>query len=107
MTTPPFADFAPPVRPQDAQRRAITAAYRRPEPECLAPLIEAATLPDAIRTAATVTATELVTALRAKHKGTGVEGLVQEYALSSQEGVALMCLAEALLRIPDTATRDA
>ncbi len=46
-------------------------------------------------------------ALRAKHKGTGVEGLVQEYSLSSQEGVALMCLAEALLRIPDTATRDA
>ncbi len=37
----------------------------------------------------------------------GVEGLIQEYALSSQEGVALMCLAEALLRIPDRATRDA
>jgi RHH-type proline utilization regulon transcriptional repressor/proline dehydrogenase/delta 1-pyrroline-5-carboxylate dehydrogenase len=33
--------------------------------------------------------------------------LLQEYALSSQEGVALMCLAEALLRIPDAATRDA
>ena len=32
---------------------------------------------------------------------------MQEYALSSQEGVALMCLAEALLRIPDAATRDA
>ena len=32
---------------------------------------------------------------------------MQEYALSSQEGVALMCLAEALLRIPDDATRDA
>ena len=36
-----------------------------------------------------------------------VQGLLQEYSLSSQEGVALMCLAEALLRIPDTATRDA
>ena len=36
-----------------------------------------------------------------------VEALLQEYALSSQEGVALMCLAEALLRIPDAATRDA
>lgn len=36
-----------------------------------------------------------------------VQGLLQEYALSSQEGVALMCLAEALLRIPDIATRDA
>src|SRR6202021_2398589 len=36
-----------------------------------------------------------------------VQGLMREYALSSQEGVALMCLAEALLRIPDSATRDA
>lgn len=34
-------------------------------------------------------------------------GLLQEFSLSSQEGVALMCLAEALLRIPDKATRDA
>ncbi|MGB4358613.1 MAG: trifunctional transcriptional regulator/proline dehydrogenase/L-glutamate gamma-semialdehyde dehydrogenase, partial [Limnohabitans sp.] len=36
-----------------------------------------------------------------------VQSLMQEYALSSEEGVALMCLAEALLRIPDAATRDA
>ncbi len=36
-----------------------------------------------------------------------VQGLIQEFSLSSQEGVALMCLAEALLRIPDAATRDA
>ena len=107
FAAPAFTDFAPPIRPQDDLRRAITAAYRRSEVECLAPLLDAATLPDAIRRDATATATALVTALRAKHKGTGVEGLVQEYALSSQEGVALMCLAEALLRIPDTATRDA
>jgi RHH-type proline utilization regulon transcriptional repressor/proline dehydrogenase/delta 1-pyrroline-5-carboxylate dehydrogenase len=104
---PPFADFAPPIRAQSALRQAITAAYRRSEPECLAPLLDAATLPDDVRAATAATATALVTALRAKHKGTGVEGLVQEYALSSQEGVALMCLAEALLRIPDVATRDA
>ncbi len=36
-----------------------------------------------------------------------VQSLLQEFSLSSQEGVALMCLAEALLRIPDKATRDA
>lgn len=107
VTRQPFADFAPPIRQQDPLRQAITAAYRRSEPECLAPLLDAATLPDAVRESAAATATALVSALRAKHKGTGVEGLVQEYALSSQEGVALMCLAEALLRIPDTATRDA
>ncbi|PZU80242.1 MAG: trifunctional transcriptional regulator/proline dehydrogenase/L-glutamate gamma-semialdehyde dehydrogenase [Sphingomonas sp.] len=105
--TPLFAAFAPPVRQPTALRAAITAAYRRPEGEAMAPLLDEATLPDAVREAAARTATALVTALRAKHKGNGVEGLVQEYALSSQEGVALMCLAEALLRIPDTATRDA
>ena len=103
----PFADFAPPVRPQSTLRQAITAAYRRPETEALPALIEAATLDAATRAAAAKTARKLIEALRAKHKGSGVEGLVQEYSLSSQEGVALMCLAEALLRIPDTATRDA
>jgi RHH-type proline utilization regulon transcriptional repressor/proline dehydrogenase/delta 1-pyrroline-5-carboxylate dehydrogenase len=102
-----FADFAPPLSEQTPLRRAITAAYRLPEQECLAPLLDQATLPDQARRAAQVTATTLISALRAKHKGTGVEGLVQEYALSSQEGVALMCLAEALLRIPDAETRDA
>ncbi|MGH6762347.1 MAG: trifunctional transcriptional regulator/proline dehydrogenase/L-glutamate gamma-semialdehyde dehydrogenase [Phyllobacterium sp.] len=104
---PPFAEFAPPIRPQNALRQQITAAYRRSETECLPPLVEAATLPKETRDAAAATARKLIEALRAKHKGTGVEGLVQEYSLSSQEGVALMCLAEALLRIPDTATRDA
>lgn len=103
----PFAAFAPPIRTATPLRAAITAAYRRPEPECLPPLVEQATLAEGTRQAARATATALITALRAKHKGTGVEGLVQEYALSSQEGVALMCLAEALLRIPDNDTRDA
>jgi RHH-type transcriptional regulator, proline utilization regulon repressor / proline dehydrogenase / delta 1-pyrroline-5-carboxylate dehydrogenase len=35
-----------------------------------------------------------------------IDAFLQEYALSSEEGVVLMCLAEALLRIPDTATAD-
>ncbi|WP_051320991.1 trifunctional transcriptional regulator/proline dehydrogenase/L-glutamate gamma-semialdehyde dehydrogenase [Rhizobium mesoamericanum] len=103
----PFEGFAPAVRPQSDLRRAITAAYRTPETVCVPHLLEAATLPDKVRLGAATTARKLIEALRAKHKGTGVEGLVHEYSLSSQEGVALMCLAEALLRIPDTATRDA
>ncbi len=102
-----FTDFAPPIREQSALRRAITAATVRAEPDCVAALLDQATLPEAKAVAARDTAARLITALRAKHKGTGVEGLVQEYALSSQEGVALMCLAEALLRIPDDETRDA
>ncbi|KHK93675.1 trifunctional transcriptional regulator/proline dehydrogenase/L-glutamate gamma-semialdehyde dehydrogenase [Novosphingobium malaysiense] len=104
---PPFAAFSPAIRDLSPLRRAIAGARRRNEAECLAPLLEAASLPAPERDAIRQTAAELVTALRAERKGSGVEGLVQEYALSSEEGVALMCLAEALLRIPDAATRDA
>jgi len=102
-----FSAFAPPIRPPSANRRAITAAYRRDEATALAPLIDAASLDGATKAAIRQTAYDLVSTLRANHKGSGVEGLVQEYSLSSEEGVALMCLAEALLRIPDHATRDA
>jgi RHH-type proline utilization regulon transcriptional repressor/proline dehydrogenase/delta 1-pyrroline-5-carboxylate dehydrogenase len=103
----PFAEFAGPVPPPSPLRAAITAAYRRPEPDCLPPLIAAATLPAPVVHDARTLATRLVEALRAKGTRGTVEGLIREYALSTQEGVALMCLAEALLRIPDIATRDA
>ncbi|WP_170865909.1 trifunctional transcriptional regulator/proline dehydrogenase/L-glutamate gamma-semialdehyde dehydrogenase [Rhizobium sp. NFR03] len=103
----PFEAFAPPLAAPTPLRAAVTRAYRQPETSCVAALLEQATLPDDMRMQAAKTARGLITALRAKHKGSGVEGLVHEYSLSSQEGVALMCLAEALLRIPDTATRDA
>lgn len=103
----PFSSFAPAIRPASPLRAAITAAYRRPETECLPPLVEAASLNEAARDLVARTARRLIEALRGKDTGSGVEGLVQEYSLSSQEGVALMCLAEALLRIPDTETRDA
>ncbi|CAN5398082.1 trifunctional transcriptional regulator/proline dehydrogenase/L-glutamate gamma-semialdehyde dehydrogenase [soil metagenome] len=107
MTNRPFANFAPAIREQSPLRQAITAAYRRPEQACVAALLPSATVADDVGAAARSTARALILAQRAKHRGTGVEGLVQEYALSSQEGVALMCLAEALLRIPDNAMRDA
>jgi RHH-type proline utilization regulon transcriptional repressor/proline dehydrogenase/delta 1-pyrroline-5-carboxylate dehydrogenase len=108
MTSPlPFADFAPALRPATDLRAAITAAARVAEPVCVPQLVEAATLPAEITRAAAETARSLIERLRAKKSRGGVQALVQEYALNSEEGVALMCLAEALLRIPDTATRDA
>ena len=73
----------------------------------MAPLLEAAALPEALAAAIRKSAHVLVSVLRAKGKGSGMAALVQEFSLSSQEGVALMCLAEALLRIPDTSTRNA
>ncbi|SEO55679.1 L-proline dehydrogenase /delta-1-pyrroline-5-carboxylate dehydrogenase [Rhodospirillales bacterium URHD0017] len=103
----PFRAFAQSIPPQTPLRAAITAAWRRPEPECLPPLIEQAKLAPARTIRARTLATRLVEALRKKTPSGGVEGLIHEYALSSQEGVALMCLAEALLRIPDDDTRDA
>lgn len=103
----PFAAFAPPIRPQTPLRQAITATYRRDEASCMEELLPQATLSKDLGASVLATATTLVAGLRASPKTGGVEGLVQEYSLSSDEGVALMCLAEALLRIPDDATRDA
>ncbi|MBB3859437.1 RHH-type proline utilization regulon transcriptional repressor/proline dehydrogenase/delta 1-pyrroline-5-carboxylate dehydrogenase [Novosphingobium hassiacum] len=104
---PPFSAFAPPLAAASELRGAITAATRRPERECVKALLPEATLPTPVRASAKALARKLVEAMRAKPRGSGVEQLVQEYALSTQEGVALMCLAEALLRIPDNDTRDA
>ncbi|MFL9873857.1 trifunctional transcriptional regulator/proline dehydrogenase/L-glutamate gamma-semialdehyde dehydrogenase [Paraburkholderia megapolitana] len=103
----PFLEFAQNVQPQSVLRAAITAAYRRPEPECVPFLIGQARLPANLASEVEALAGRLVETLRAKRSGGGVEGLIHEFSLSSQEGVALMCLAEALLRIPDRATRDA
>src|SRR5476649_1237340 len=107
MPSVPFKVFSEQLCEQSPLREAITSAYRRTETECLPLLIAAATLPPATQAEAQALARRLVETLRAKGPGGGVEGLIHEYALSSQEGVALMCLAEALLRIPDDETRDA
>ena len=103
----PFAHFALPISAPTPLRQAITQAYRLPEREVIGPLLAAAEQTDADRAAIARIATELVERIRKKGQGGGIEGLVKEYSLSSQEGVALMCLAEALLRVPDKATRDA
>ena len=102
-----FARFAPPLHACDPLRAAITALHRRPEPDCVPPLARAAQVDAETRAAIAATARQLVERLRAAHRPGGVQALVQEFSLSSREGVALMCLAEALLRIPDDATRDA
>ena len=107
MSLKPFDAFAQSIQPQGPLRAAITSAYRRAETECVPPLIEQAALSAAATGRARALARRLVEALRAKSASGGVEGLIHEYSLSSQEGVALMCLAEALLRIPDDDTRDA
>ena len=92
-------------------RQAISALTRKPEPELLPGLLEQATLSPPQAQAVEALALRIADGVRSRARASGkagmVQGLLQEFALSSQEGVALMCLAEALLRIPDAATRDA
>ena len=108
---PHAAHFSPRPRDTDPLRLAVTQACRPPEPEALAPLLAQARLPAAMAQDIQARALRLAQGLRQREHASGrsglVQGLLQQFALSSQEGVALMCLAEALLRIPDAATRDA
>ena len=88
-------------------RDIIINAYRMDETECLEKLIPEATIPADARARTLSTASELVTATRAYNKTQSkVDALLQQYDLSTEEGISLMCLAEALLRISDKATMD-
>ncbi|WP_299298637.1 bifunctional proline dehydrogenase/L-glutamate gamma-semialdehyde dehydrogenase PutA [uncultured Tateyamaria sp.] len=70
-------------------------------------LIQSAALTPADRVAICKTATDLVTEIRQQAAPGLMEVFLAEYGLSTDEGVALMCLAEALLRVPDADTIDA
>ncbi len=90
-----------------ALRKAISDAYLADEEKVLESLIPAARLNAAERAATEALARELVTRIRAtRGQRSGVDAFTQEDALSSEEGVVLMCLAESLLRVPDAATAD-
>jgi RHH-type transcriptional regulator, proline utilization regulon repressor / proline dehydrogenase / delta 1-pyrroline-5-carboxylate dehydrogenase len=92
----------------DASRGPMRRLLRAPEAECVAALLDAAQVDPPRAAAARQLAQQLTVSLRQRRaRGSGVDALMHEFSLSSQEGVALMCLAEALLRIPDTATADA
>ena len=77
------------------------------EAELVRDLAAKATLPGQKQVESTNIATSLVEAIRAKGRAQGsLDAFLLEYSLSSEEGIVLMCLAEALLRIPDANTAD-
>ncbi len=94
------------IRPS-ATRAAIRAAYLADEAATVQRLIATAGLDGTARAAISEHAADLVRTVRQA----GAPGLMQaflgEYGLTTKEGVALMCLAEALLRVPDAETIDA
>ncbi|AUN94128.1 bifunctional proline dehydrogenase/L-glutamate gamma-semialdehyde dehydrogenase PutA [Pseudazoarcus pumilus] len=93
--------------PPAGTRAAIDGALRPPESEYVAALLAAwAPSPDEVARIAEL-APRLAAAQRMRRmRAGGVDALMREFSLSSDEGLALMCLAEALLRVPDAATVD-
>ena len=90
-----------------AAREAIDGLHRAPEPEVLKPLLDAAKIDPDSRHRVESRALGLLAELRAAQAKGWVNQFLQEYRLNTSEGVALLSLAEAFLRVPDPETADA
>ena len=98
---------ATPFPPAPPLRAAIRASCRTHEEEAVGRILAAAAIPAEMRDRIAERARMLVGAVRRERVGKGgIDAFLHEYALSSPEGVALLCLAEALLRVPDAETVD-
>jgi RHH-type proline utilization regulon transcriptional repressor/proline dehydrogenase/delta 1-pyrroline-5-carboxylate dehydrogenase len=83
------------------------APFAQDDGEIAAQLLAGARREPAAKARIDARATELIEAIRSRKVGFGgIEELLREYSLSTREGLALMVLAEALLRVPDAATAD-
>ena len=100
--------FDYPLPQRDRLHAEIANWHRRDETEVVEALLDAAHLDPESLDRIAERARALVGEVRRHRIGKGgIDAFMQEYELSSQEGVVLMCLAEALLRIPDQDTADA
>lgn len=88
-------------------QRAITDNYIVDENAYLAELMQLVPTDSDTIEQVTTRSAKLVNAVRENADGGGVDAFLQEYSLDTKEGIILMCLAEALLRIPDSHTADA
>jgi RHH-type proline utilization regulon transcriptional repressor/proline dehydrogenase/delta 1-pyrroline-5-carboxylate dehydrogenase len=98
-----MADFAPAPA---IDRTDLRRAYRQDEEACIAERLEQAAPAAKVHPEAARLAIDLIEGARGK-KASGIDAFLQQYGLDTEEGIALMCLAEALLRVPDAATADA
>lgn len=88
-------------------RQKISAFYRINEAQAVERVLPAAEVSMRARSRAWERARSLVLRIRQEQDGHGgIDALLNEFSLSSEEGVVLMCLAEALLRVPDKRTQD-
>lgn len=95
------------ISKQNQLRSAISALYREDEEQCVNDLLLQASMPEDALNRVHKLARRLVEQVRAKRIGKGgLDAFLYQYDLSNEEGIALMCMAEALLRIPDKNTAD-
>ncbi|MCU0987741.1 MAG: trifunctional transcriptional regulator/proline dehydrogenase/L-glutamate gamma-semialdehyde dehydrogenase, partial [Acetobacteraceae bacterium] len=100
-----MSDAAPPA--SDPHRSALRRLHRAADEAVLGPLLALAALAPDHAARVRARAISLVEAARRAHRpGADVSAFLAEFGLGTREGVALLCLAEALLRIPDAATAD-
>ncbi len=88
-------------------REKIRSYYLADESKVIGELVNSTQLSQQDRDATSLRAADLVRRVRSNSKPTMMEKFLAEYGLTTKEGVALMCLAEALLRVPDKSTIDA
>ena len=98
-----MADAATPTA---IDRTDLRRAYRQEEETAIAERLEQAAPAARVHEQASRLAIALIEGARGK-KASGIDAFLQQYGLDTEEGIALMCLAEALLRVPDAATADA
>lgn len=98
--------FPSQIYQQDPLRYAMMQAYRQDEAACLELLLTEATLTPVQLQQISFMAEKFVNIMRAQSGKSGLDAFLYQYNLSSEEGIALMCLAEATLRIPDANTID-
>src|SRR5687767_5361783 len=103
----PKLDRADATAPALAEARAaIRRLHRAAEPDVLAPLLRDAALDADSRASVERRARTMLDELRGAQSRGWVNQFLQEYRLNTQEGVALLSLAEAFLRVPDPETAD-
>jgi RHH-type proline utilization regulon transcriptional repressor/proline dehydrogenase/delta 1-pyrroline-5-carboxylate dehydrogenase len=102
---PRAARVAPAAPAAALDRTKLRRAYRPDEEQLAVERVKQARLTVEELGEATAMARALVKGVRA-HKPSGVDAFLHAYDLGSDEGIAMMCLAEALLRIPDAHTAD-
>jgi RHH-type proline utilization regulon transcriptional repressor/proline dehydrogenase/delta 1-pyrroline-5-carboxylate dehydrogenase len=105
MSSPFLADLPP--ASDDPLRKAIDGAYHQDEAEAVAGLLAELRFDAATTGRIEARAKRLAHRLRSEAAGAGgVEAFMHAYSLDTHEGVMLMCLAEALLRVPDAETQE-